>query len=145
MVLERDDETKENDEQARNQIFLLGLSSFLFRAKPSVLRLSPFPSPSPAIIAVVSVPPHSSILCVHSILQIASSISSDFGFIIQAMDKSSALEYINQMFPTGTIERKDLVGSDPLLAYTLTKEAEEAKGIASTFDQIMTKYGVVRH
>ncbi|XP_020880750.1 uncharacterized protein LOC9313199 [Arabidopsis lyrata subsp. lyrata] len=128
MVLERDDETKENDEQASGLrskkivlaqerflalffvtrgtfIFLLGLSSFLFRAKPSVLRLSPFPSPSPAIIAVVSVPPHSSILCVHSILQIASSISSDFGFIIQAMDKSSALEYINQMFPTGYSNR----------------------------------------
>ncbi|CAH8273042.1 unnamed protein product [Arabidopsis lyrata] len=126
------------------------------------------------------------------------------------MDKSSALEYINQMFPTGYSNRgrynrkkgfgyfreritmpfggsldvvfvdtgslqqevlggalkssrisqlKELtrilkaadgdwrivVGSDPLLAYTLTKEAEEAKGIASTFDQIMTKYGVVRH
>ena len=29
-------------------------------------------------------------------------ISSDFGFD-QAMDKSSALEYINQMFPTGNL------------------------------------------
>jgi U3 small nucleolar RNA-associated protein 20 len=38
-----------------------------------------------------------------------------------------------------------VVGSDPLLAYTLTKEPEEPKRVARTFHQIMTKYGVVRH
>ncbi|AEE85840.1 Calcineurin-like metallo-phosphoesterase superfamily protein [Arabidopsis thaliana] len=35
-----------------------------------------------------------------------------------------------------------VVGSDPLLAYTLTKEPEEPKRVARTFHQIMTKYGV---
>ncbi|CAN8326709.1 unnamed protein product [Cochlearia groenlandica] len=35
-----------------------------------------------------------------------------------------------------------VVGSDPLLAYTLTKEREEAKGITRAFHQILTKYGV---
>ncbi|KFK43795.1 hypothetical protein AALP_AA1G173800 [Arabis alpina] len=35
-----------------------------------------------------------------------------------------------------------VVGSDPLLASTLTKEPEEAKGVPSSFHQIMTKYGV---
>ncbi|VVB17306.1 unnamed protein product [Arabis nemorensis] len=35
-----------------------------------------------------------------------------------------------------------VVGSDPLLASTLSKESEEAKGVASSFHQIMTKYGV---
>ncbi|KAG7540831.1 hypothetical protein ISN45_Aa07g009870 [Arabidopsis thaliana x Arabidopsis arenosa] len=38
-----------------------------------------------------------------------------------------------------------VVGSDPLLASTLTKESEESKKVARTFHQILTKYGVVRH
>ncbi|KAG7545534.1 hypothetical protein ISN44_As12g009870 [Arabidopsis suecica] len=35
-----------------------------------------------------------------------------------------------------------VVGSDPLLASTLTKEPEKSKRVARTFHQILTKYGV---
>ncbi|ESQ54095.1 hypothetical protein EUTSA_v10025917mg [Eutrema salsugineum] len=54
----------------------------------------------------------------------------------------SQLKEITRILKAADGDWRIVVGSDPLLASTLTKEPEEAKGVARTFHQIMTKYGV---
>ncbi|CAH2077406.1 unnamed protein product [Thlaspi arvense] len=54
----------------------------------------------------------------------------------------SQLKGLTKILKAANGDWRIVVGSDPLLVYTLTKEPEEAKGVAGTFHQIMTKYEV---